>query len=94
MSHKCVKAYFIHISLHIDRCDMYTSNSNNHHQHNHIVSMPYANGGLSSRSRSVPEGLAQPNGDINWNYNRNIPQYRSQSRQQHMHVLEQLTTTV
>lgn len=72
------------------RCDMYTSNSNNHHPHNHVVSMPYANG-LNSRSRSVPEGLAQPNGDINWN-NRLC---RSQSRQQqHMHVLEQLTTTV
>lgn len=77
-----------------DRCDMYTSNSNNHHQHNHAMTTPYANGGLNSRSRSVPEGLAQPNGDINWNYNRNASLYRSQSRQQHMHILEQLTTTV
>lgn len=78
---------------------MYTANSNNNQrQHNHVTSMPYANanGGLNShsRSRSVPEGLAQPNGDINWNYNRNIGMYRAQSRQQHMHVLEQLTTTV
>lgn len=75
---------------------MYTANRNNIRPHNHVTSTPYANGSLNShsRSRSVPEGLAQPNGDINWNYNRNIGLYRTQSRQQHMHVLEQLTTTV
>lgn len=74
---------------------MYTSNNNNNYrQHNHVTLMPYANGGLNSRSRSVPEGLAHPNGDIHWNYNqRNVA--RPYARQQQgQHVLEQLTTTV
>lgn len=63
--------------------------------------MPYANGGLNSRSRSVPEGLAHPpNGDIHWNYNQNRnvafarPYARQQQQAQHVQVLEQLTTTV
>lgn len=60
--------------------------------------MPYANG-LNSRSRSVPEGLAHPNGDIHWNYNRtNGPSFHHQhSRSQSRHnvqVLEQITTSV
>lgn len=77
----------------IDRCDIY----NSHRHQNHAPSMPYANGGLhsNSRSRSVPEGLAHPNGDIHWNYNRNATFSRPPLRQQqHVQVLEQLTTTV
>lgn len=72
---------------------------NNHRHPSHAQFMPYANGGLhsNSRSRSVPEGLAHPNGDIHWNYNRNAtfsrPHVRQQ-QQQHVQVLEQLTTTV
>ena len=69
--------------------------------------VPYTNG-LNSRSRSVPEGLAHPNGDIHWNYNRTIgPNFQQQQQQQHCHqphsrsqsrhnvtVLEQITTSV
>lgn len=70
--------------------------------------VPYTNG-LNSRSRSVPEGLAHPNGDVHWNYNRtNGPNFQHpQQQQQHFHqpysrsqsrhnvtVLEQITTSV
>jgi hypothetical protein len=66
--------------------------------------VPYANG-LNSRSRSVPEGLAHPNGDIHWNYNRSAGanshhHLRQQQQQQQPHprqrvqVLEQITTSV
>lgn len=69
--------------------------------------VPYTNG-LNSRSRSVPEGLAHPNGDIHWNYNRTIgPNFQHHQQQQHFHqpysrsqsrhnitVLEQITTSV
>lgn len=71
--------------------------NNSQRQHStQATTVPYTNG-LNSRSRSVPEGLAHPNGDIHWNYNRtvghNFHHQRSQSRQ-HFQVLEQITTSV
>lgn len=72
------------------RCDMY----NHQHQHAHATTA-HTNNGMNSRSRSVPEGLAHPNGDIHWNNNRTIGPnfYRTQSRQP-IQVLEQITTSV
>ncbi|CRL00633.1 CLUMA_CG013893, isoform A [Clunio marinus] len=71
------------------RCDMFTP------QHINAQSTPNHVNGMNSRSRSVPEGLAHPNGDINWNYNRTIGPnfYRTQPRQP-IQVLEQITTSV
>lgn len=71
------------------RCDMY-----NQQLHQHAHSATHTNG-MNSRSRSVPEGLAHPNGDVHWNNNRTIGPnfYRTQSRQP-LQVLEQITTSV
>jgi hypothetical protein len=80
---------------------MYNNQRQNSSQ---FISTSYANGLNSrSRSRSVPEGLAHPNGDIHWNQvnnnTHNYPcgpnnhQYRSQPRP-HVQVLEQITTSV
>ncbi|KAG5674643.1 hypothetical protein PVAND_004597 [Polypedilum vanderplanki] len=78
------------------RCDIYSSQRS----HSRTPIVPYANG-LNSRSRSVPEGLAQPNGDIRWNYNRTMGavnshhHLRSQSQpRQRVQVVEQITTSV
>lgn len=55
---------------------------------------PYAHtNGMNSRSRSVPEGLAQPNGDVHWNYSNRNNFHRTPSRQP-VQVLEQITTSV
>lgn len=50
---------------------------------------------MNSRSRSVPEGLAMPNGDIHWDSNNRPTGYnfhRTPSRP--FQVLEQITTSV
>lgn len=78
----------IKLSRFLLRCDMYNQPQRQQH--------PYAHtNGMNSRSRSVPEGLAQPNGDIHWNYNRTIGHgfHRTPSRQP-LQVLEQITTSV
>jgi hypothetical protein len=85
-----------------NRCDLYThqyqqqpqqqQHSQQHHQYAHT------NGGIgmmNSRSRSVPEGLAMPNGDIHWDSNNRPTGYnfhRTPSRP--FQVLEQITTSV
>ncbi|CAG9797686.1 unnamed protein product [Chironomus riparius] len=92
------------------RCDMmYHSQRQYSNTAAAASNVPYTNG-LNSRSRSVPEGLAHPNGDIHWNYNRTIgPNFQQQQHQQQQHfhqphsrsqsrhnvtVLEQITTSV
>lgn len=91
------KVLTFQISFHFHRCDiMYHSQR----QYSHTPVSSSIPNGLNSRSRSVPEGLAHPNGDIHWNYNRtagpynNLQQHsRSQSRH-NVQVLEQITTSV
>lgn len=98
------KIMFFFVSLFIQffflsyRCDIGYSSQR---QYSRTAQVPYANG-LNSRSRSVPDFGAQPNGDVHWNYNRTIgsnshhhqQQQRSQSRPPHVQVLEQITTSV